>query len=76
LKQQDAKGVFMRKLLLSIAMLVSLHAFANEAPWLGDARKVASSVPPKLLQTLYPADKGTGYSIGQIRGAMAVRKAL
>lgn len=42
----------MRGLLLSIAMLASLSALADEAPWLGDARKVASSVPPKLLQVL------------------------
>jgi hypothetical protein len=42
----------MRRLLLSVAMLASLNAFAQEAPWLGDARKVASSVPPKLLQVL------------------------
>lgn len=28
------------------------------------------------LQTLYPADQGVGYSIGQIRGAMTLRKAM
>lgn len=27
------------------------------------------------LQALYPADRGTGYSLGQIRGAMTIRKA-
>ena len=42
----------MRKILLSIALLGSLNAFADEAPWLGEARKVASQVPPKLLQAL------------------------
>lgn len=28
------------------------------------------------LQTLYPNDKGVGYSLGQIRGAMTIRKAM
>lgn len=28
------------------------------------------------LQALYPADKGTGYSVGQIRGAITIRKPL
>lgn len=28
------------------------------------------------LKTLYPDDKGVGYSIGQIRGAMTIRKTL
>ncbi|WP_296493950.1 DUF3365 domain-containing protein [Rhodoferax sp.] len=28
------------------------------------------------LQKLYPGDKGVGYSIGQIRGAMTLRRAL
>jgi hypothetical protein len=42
----------MRKLLLSLTLLTSLNAFAGEAPGLAEARKVASSVPPKLLQVL------------------------
>jgi hypothetical protein len=42
----------MRKLLLSLTLLASLNAFAGEAPGLAEARKVASSVPPKLLQVL------------------------
>jgi hypothetical protein len=42
----------MRKILLSLAMLASLNAFAEEAPWVAEARKVASQVPPKLLQVL------------------------
>ena len=42
----------MRKILFSISLLASLNCFAQDAPWLGDARKVASSVPPKLLQVL------------------------
>lgn len=42
----------MRKLLLPLVLLTSLHAFADDAPWLTEARKVASSVPPKLLQVL------------------------
>ena len=43
----------MKKILLcSIALIASVHAFADEAPWVADARKVAGSVPPKLLQVL------------------------
>ena len=42
----------MRKTLFSLALLASLSAFADDAPWLADARKVASTVPPKLLQVL------------------------
>ena len=42
----------MRKVLLSMAVLVSLNAFAEDASWLAEARKVASQVPPKLLQVL------------------------
>ncbi|MDO8447335.1 MAG: DUF3365 domain-containing protein [Rhodoferax sp.] len=42
----------MRKILLSMAVLASLNALAEDAPWLIEARKVASSVPPKLLQVL------------------------
>lgn len=42
----------MRKILLSIALLTSLNAFAEDMPWLVEARKVAGAVPPKLLQVL------------------------
>lgn len=42
----------MRKLLFSLTLLASLNAFAGEAPGLAEARKVAGSVPPKLLQVL------------------------
>lgn len=42
----------MRKVLLSMALLASLNAVAQDAPWLLEARKVASQVPPKLLQVL------------------------
>ena len=42
----------MRKLLLSLAVLASLNALADEAPWLVEARSVASTVPPKLLSVL------------------------
>jgi mono/diheme cytochrome c family protein len=41
----------------------------------GPADKLKPEVTSRL-QTLYPADKGTGYAIGQIRGAMTIRKAL
>ena len=42
----------MQKFLVSVALLASLNALADDAPWLADARKVASQVPPKLLQVL------------------------
>lgn len=42
----------MRQALCLILLLTSLHAHANDPAWLGDARQVASSVPPKLLQVL------------------------
>lgn len=42
----------MRKILLFVALLASLQAFAEDAPWLAEARTVASTVPPKLLQVL------------------------
>jgi len=42
----------MRKILLSMVLLASMNAFADEAPVLAEARKVASTVPPKLLQVL------------------------
>jgi hypothetical protein len=41
----------------------------------GSADKLKPEVISKL-QALYPADRGIGYSMGQIRGAMTVRKAL
>lgn len=42
----------MRKILFSMALVASLNAFAEDAPWLVEARKVAGSVPPMLLQVL------------------------
>ena len=42
----------MRNCLLLIILLTSLNAFADDAVNLTEARKVASSVPPKLLQVL------------------------
>jgi len=42
----------MKKRLLSIFLLSSVTAFAQDATWLADARKVATTVPPKLLQIL------------------------
>ncbi|NTV85494.1 MAG: DUF3365 domain-containing protein [Burkholderiaceae bacterium] len=42
----------MKLILSTIAVLMSLNAVAQDAPWLTDARKVAGSVPPKLLQVL------------------------
>jgi len=42
----------MRYFFLSVALLASLSASADETPGLEAARKVASSVPPKLLQVL------------------------
>lgn len=34
------------------ALLASLTAFGQEPAWVGDARKVATTVPPKLVATL------------------------
>ena len=42
----------MRSILLSAALLASFGALADDATWLPEARKVASTVPPKLLQVL------------------------
>lgn len=42
----------MQKILLSLVLSASLNAVAQDAPWLTEARKVASTVPPKLLQVL------------------------
>lgn len=42
----------MKKITIALAVLTSWGAFAQGAPWLADARKVAISVPPKLLQVL------------------------
>ena len=42
----------MKKILQSLLVLSSLTGWANEAPWVADARSVASSIPPKLLQVL------------------------
>lgn len=41
-------------------------------PW--HSRQIGADVPNKL-QALYPNDKGTGYTLGQLRGAMTIRKA-
>lgn len=40
----------------------------------GVADKMPADVAAKL-QTLYPNDKAVGYSVGEIRGAMTIRKA-
>lgn len=49
----------MQKLLLSVVMLASLNAYAKDDSLLVEARKVAGSVPPKLLQVLTEEiDKG------------------
>jgi len=42
----------MKLILSTIAVLMSLKAGAQAAPWLTDARKVVGSFPPKLLQVL------------------------
>jgi len=41
----------------------------------GDPERMSPAVREKLA-TLYPEDKGVGYSVGQIRGAMTIRKPL
>jgi hypothetical protein len=49
----------MRHFVLSALLMISLSAFADDAPWLTEARKVAGEVPPRLLATLTAAiDKG------------------
>jgi hypothetical protein len=42
----------MRGVLPALALLTSFSLHANEVAWLGEARQVASTVPPKLLQVL------------------------
>lgn len=43
----------------TLSALPALPALADEAPWVGDARKIASAIPPKLLGVLKEAtDKG------------------
>ena len=42
----------MQRIVLFLTLLISLQASADDAPWLAEARKVASTVPPKLLQVL------------------------
>lgn len=42
----------MHKLALAATLLLTLTAHAADAPWVGEARQVASTVPPKLLQVL------------------------
>jgi Protein of unknown function (DUF3365) len=41
----------------------------------GPVDKMKPAVVEKL-KALYPEDRGTGYAIGQIRGAMTIRKAM
>lgn len=41
----------------------------------GSADAIAPSVMEKI-HALYPADKATGYSVGDIRGAITIRKSL
>lgn len=49
----------MRKLLLSVTMIASMNVYAQDDSLLIEARKVAGSVPPKLLQVLTEEiDKG------------------
>jgi hypothetical protein len=42
----------MRNILLPMVLMLGLNAMAQDAPLLAEARKVASAVPPKLLQVL------------------------
>ncbi len=42
----------MRKILFAVVVITSLHALAGEEAWVADARKVAGSLPPRLLQVL------------------------
>ena len=40
------------------------------------AQASLSPAVKEKLSALYPQDKATGYSVGQIRGAMTIRKPL
>lgn len=42
----------LKLILPCITLVAALNAIAQDAPWLTDARKVATSVPPRLLQVL------------------------
>jgi len=57
----------MRHIVLSALLIASLPAFAADATWPAEARKVASEVPPKLLATLSAA-----IAKGGPEGAIAV----
>jgi len=57
----------MRATVLLLLLAASVGVFADEPPWLGDARKVASEVPPRLLATLTAA-----IGVGGPEGAIAV----
>ena len=41
----------------------------------GSAEQISPAVAARL-KTLYPADQATGYSVGQLRGAITLRKAV
>lgn len=42
----------MRNIVLTVGLLFAIDALADDPAWLADARKVAGSVPPKLLRVL------------------------
>ena len=48
----NAKASVVCRVVLGVMVSVSLQAMADEAPGLLEARKVASAVPPKLLEVL------------------------
>ncbi len=50
----------MRIILLAIVVTTSLHALAGEEAWVADARKVAGTLPPRLLQVLTDEEVAKG----------------
>ena len=48
---------------------------ADESACHGPAASIKPEVAEKI-KALYPDDKGVGYELGQIRGAITIRKAM
>ena len=42
----------MKKLSLAVFAMLAMPAVANEASWVADARQIATTMPPKMLQVL------------------------
>ena len=55
------------------AQIVGKDGVDKRIDVIGVATRLGAGVAQKLTQ-LYPNDKGTGYTLGQIRGAMTLRQ--